>query len=164
MVPALSGERLCRWAKGIPLAGTTIARLIRAVRAYRNQKRKLLAAGAVCLAVDLLFVLSFYLVARGLPVHEPPLAEHLVIVPVANMAGAIPATPSGLGTMEAAVEVLYRTMPGGSGVLPGDGTLVTLAHRLTMIAVALVGMAYYLSHRAELGEVLAEAEEAEDVN
>jgi uncharacterized protein (TIRG00374 family) len=163
-VPGLSGERLCHRAEAVPLAGTTIARLVRAVRAYRNQKRMLLVAGTLCLVVDLLFILSFYLVARGLPVHEPPLAEHLVIVPVANMAGAIPATPSGLGTMEAAAELLYRTMPGGKQVLPGDGTMVTLAHRLTMIAVALVGMVYYLTHRTELGRVLAEAEEASDVN
>jgi glycosyltransferase 2 family protein len=83
---------------------------------------------------------------------------------VANLAGAIPATPSGLGTMEATVEVLYRTMPGNSQILRGDGTLVTLAFRLATIAVALVGMIYYLSHRAELGKVLAEAEEAADVN
>jgi hypothetical protein len=37
--------------------------------------------------------------------------------------------------------------------------VVTLAHRVTMMAVALVGLAYYLGHRAEVREVYAEAEE-----
>jgi uncharacterized membrane protein YbhN (UPF0104 family) len=83
-----------------------------------------------------------------------------MIVPAANMAGAIPATPSGLGTLEAAVEALYQAVPGNSGILPGDGTLVALAHRVTMIAVAMIGMIYYLSQRAELSDVLNEVEAA----
>ena len=62
------------------------------------------------------------------------------------------------------MEVLYRTVPGGEQVIPGDGTMVALAHRATMIAVALVGMVYYLAHRTEFGKVLAEAEESADVN
>ncbi len=163
-VPGLSGERICGRTEALPLVGKTAARLIRAVRTYRNQKPMLLVAGAICLVGDLLFITSLYLVARGLPVHAPSLGEHLVIVPVANMAGALPLTPSGLGTLEAAVEVLYRTVPGGEQVIPGDGTMVALAHRATMIAVALVGMVYYLAHRTEFGKVLAEAEESADVN
>ena len=116
-----------------------------------------LAAG-IGLVVDTLFVTSFYLVARGLPVHAPTFAQHLMIVPVANMAGAIPATPSGLGTLEAAADALYQAVPGNTGILPGDGTLVALAHRVTMIAVAMIGMVYYVSQRPELRDVLSEVE------
>ncbi len=163
LVPGLSGEWLCGWAEAVPVVGRTAGRLIRAVRAYRNQKRMLMVAGSICLVGDLLFITSFYLVARGLPVHEPSLAEHMVIVPVANMAGALPLTPSGLGTLEATADVLYRAVPGGEQTLKGDGTMVALAHRATMIAVALVGMLYYLAHRREFGKVLAEAEELEEM-
>jgi hypothetical protein len=160
-VPALLGPKLIGWVESVPWVGPTIHRLIDAVRAYRDQKPRLLAAGALSLVVDLLFVLSFYLVARGLPVHAPSLAQHLVIVPVANMAGALPLTPSGLGTMEAAAEVLYRAVPGGEASVPGDGTLVTLGHRVTMMAVALLGLLIYASQRAKWRDMIAEAEEME---
>ena len=86
-----------------------------------------------------------------MPVHAPTFAQHLLIVPVANMAGAIPATPSGLGDAgSGGRSALYQAVPGNSGIVPGDGTLVALAHRVTMIAVAMIGMVYYVSQRAEL--------------
>jgi uncharacterized membrane protein YbhN (UPF0104 family) len=163
-VPWLLSPRLIGWVEAVPLVGPTIYRLIDAVRAYRDQKPHLVLAWAICLGVDLLFVVSFYLVARGLPVHAPTLAQHMVIVPVANMAGAIPATPSGLGTMEAAVEVLYRAVPGGDQAVPGDGTLVSLGHRVTMITVALVGLLYYVTQRSNLQKMLEEAEEMEEMS
>jgi glycosyltransferase 2 family protein len=159
-VPLLTGELIRGWAEKVPLVGETAGRLIGAVEAYRDQKARLFLAAGIGLVVDTFFVTSFYLVARGLPVQAPTFAQHLMIVPAANMAGAIPATPSGLGTLEAAVEALYQAVPGNSGILPGDGTLVALAHRVTMIAVAMIGMIYYVSQRAELSEVLNEVEAA----
>jgi uncharacterized protein (TIRG00374 family) len=160
-VPLVTDERIRGFAEGVPIVGATAGRLIGAIEAYRDQKSQLLLAAGIGLVVDALFVTSFYLVARGLPVHAPTFAQHLLIVPVANMAGAIPATPSGLGTLEAAADALYQAVPGNSGIVPGDGTLVALAHRVTMIAVAMIGMVYYVSQRAELQRVLREAEAAE---
>jgi hypothetical protein len=158
-VPALSGPSVSQLVEMIPLVGKTIARLIGAVRLFRDEKRRLVSAVALSATLAVFYASSYYFVARGLPVHEPTWAEHLVIVPIASLAGAIPATPNGLGTLEAAIEVLYRAMPGGGDVVAGDGTMVALAHRVTMMAVALVGMAYYLSHRAEVREMIHEAEE-----
>jgi uncharacterized protein (TIRG00374 family) len=158
-VPALSGNAIGGFAGRVPIAGTTLARLLGTVRAYREQKGLLAAAAAVSALSNLMFITSFDLVARGLPVQRPTYPEHLVLVPVASMVGAIPITFAGLGTMELAVEELYQVMPGAAGVRPGDGTMVALAQRVTMIAVALIGLVYYLSHRAEVREVYAEAEE-----
>ena len=113
-------------------------------------------SGRRCLVRDLVLP-RITRIAGPLP---PTFAQHLLIVPVANMAGAIPATPSGLGTLEAAAEALYQAVPRNPGIAPGDGTLVALAHRVTMIAVAVIGMAYYVSQRSELGDVLTEMETA----
>ena len=150
-------------AEAAPVVGKTIARLLETVDVYRSQKPTLLAAFSVSLGMALCFITSFYLVARGLPIHEPPWAEHLVIVPVAGLVGAIPLTPSGLGTLELAVEELYKTMPGGTFVNTGDGTLVALGRRVTEMAVALIGLVYCLGHRREVREVFVEAEEAADM-
>jgi uncharacterized protein (TIRG00374 family) len=159
-VPLLTGERIRRLFGAVPLVGGTAARLIGAVEAYRDQKSRLCLAASICLVVDVLLVTSFYLVARGLPVHTPTFAQHFLIVPVANMAGAIPATPSGLGTLEAAAEALYQAVPGNPEIIPGDGTLVALAHRATISVVALIGITYYVSQRAGLCDVLTEMEAA----
>ena len=163
VVPGLSGLRMSRWAEAIPLVGRTIARLLGAVQAFRSQKRILLAAFGLSVLVALFFISSYYLVARGLPIEEPSWTEHLMIVPVAGLVGAIPITPSGLGTLELAVEELYKAMPGGDGVERGDGTLVALARRVTELAVALVGLVFYLTHRREVDDVYAEAEEAAEI-
>jgi glycosyltransferase 2 family protein len=159
-VPVLTGQWIRGWFERVPWVGTTAARLVGAVEAYRDQKSRLLLAASIGLVVDALFITSFFLVSRGLPVHAPTFAQHLFIVPVADIAGAIPVTPSGLGTLEAAVEALYQGMPGELKATAGDGILVALAHRLTMIAVAAISMVYYVSHRSELREALTEVEAA----
>jgi uncharacterized membrane protein YbhN (UPF0104 family) len=129
------------------------------VRTYRSRKSILLAALGLSALVAVFFISSYYLVARGLPVHAPSFTEHLMIVPVAGLVGAIPITPSGLGTLELAVEELYKAVPGGGGVERGDGTLVALTRRMTELAVALLGLVFFLTHRREVEEVYAEAEE-----
>jgi uncharacterized protein (TIRG00374 family) len=161
-VPELSGERISLWFAKLPIVGKTAARLLGTVRVYRTQQRTLLSAFGISAVMALFFVTSYYLVARGLPVHEPTWTEHLVIVPTAGLVGAIPITPSGLGTTELAVEELYETMPGGGEDRKGDGTLVALARRATELAVALVGLVFYLTHRRQVEEVFEEAEEVAD--
>jgi glycosyltransferase 2 family protein len=164
LVPMLSGTTITGWCEKLPLVGKTAARLLGTVRVYRTQRRMLLAAFGISAVMALFFVTSFYMVARGLPVHEPTWAEHLVIVPTAGLVGAIPITPSGLGTMELAVEELYKTMPGGDDDRTGDGTLVALGRRTTELAVALVGLVFYFTHRRQMREVYAEAEEAAEAD
>ena len=88
-------------------------------------------------------------------------SKHFVIVPIANLAGAIPATPSGLGTMELAVDKLYQAVPTASSIPAGDGTLVALGQRATMILVAAVCLAFYVLQRGDLREAMHEIEEVE---
>jgi uncharacterized protein (TIRG00374 family) len=161
-IPALSGPRIIGWARSLPLVGSTAARLLGAVQAYRTQRRTLLAAFSISILMALGFVSSFYMCARALPVQAPTWAEHLVIVPTAGLVGAIPLTPSGLGTTELAVEELYEAMPGGNKDRRGDGTMVAITRRGTEIVVALVGLVYYATHWRKVREVYAEAEEALD--
>ena len=159
-VGVLSGPWACDRVNRCPLVGNTLARVLQTVHVYRHKRRMLLGALGVSCIIALCFITSYYLVARGLPINEPSWAEHLVIAPVAALVGAIPLTPSGLGTTEFAVEELYKAMPYGGEVEKGDGTLVSVGRRLTDIAVALIGLGFYLMHRREVQEVFAEAEEA----
>jgi glycosyltransferase 2 family protein len=161
-VDGMSGGWMAAQLAAVPIAGKTLARLLGTVQVYRTRKRMLLGAFVASTLMALCFITTFYLVARGLPIHAPPWSEHVVIVPVAGLVGAIPLTPSGLGTTEFAVEELYKAMPDGKETASGDGTLVGLGRRVTDIAVAMVGLGFYLGHRREVEEVFAEAEEAAD--
>ncbi len=160
-VPMLSGKWVRKLVGDVPLVGSTAARLIGTIAAYREQKRNLLLACSISLVSNAIFILSFYFVSRGLPVQAPSLVKHFVIVPVANLAGAIPATPSGLGTMELALDKLYQAVPTTQKILAGDGTLVALGQRATMILVAAACLAFYVLQRGKLRDVIHEVEEAE---
>jgi glycosyltransferase 2 family protein len=158
-LPRRPEPMFARQAASTPLVGATLVRLLAAAHTYRGQKHTLLRAFGLSVLVALFFASSYYFVARGLPIAEPTWTEHLMIVPVAGLVGAIPITPSGLGTVELAVEELYRAMPGSADIRRGDGTLVALTRRATELMVALLGLVFYLTHRREVEEVYEEAEE-----
>jgi glycosyltransferase 2 family protein len=162
LFPALSGSRVRKGAERVPLVGSTISRLLGAAHVYRSQRKTLVVAFGISIVMALFYVTSFYSVGRAIPVHEPTWTEHLVIVPTAGLVGAIPITPSGLGTTELAVEELYETMPGGNGERKGDGTMVALGRRATEVVVALIGLVFYFTHWRTMREVYAEAEETAD--
>lgn len=161
LVPALSGPGIRSLLNRVPVAGPIAARLIGIVSDYRDEKRYVLGACAISIFSNTFFILSFYFVAQGLPVQAPSLAEHFVIVPTANLAGAIPATPSGLGTMELAVDKLYQTVPTDVKIPAGDGTLVALGQRATMILFAAVCLVFYVAQRGDFRRAMQEIEEVE---
>jgi uncharacterized membrane protein YbhN (UPF0104 family) len=154
----LTGPRVTGMTAAIPIAGKTIARMLATVQVYRCEKLMLAAAFAVSIVMALCYVTSYWLMSQGLPIQAPSWEQHLVIVPIAGIVGAVPLTPSGLGTTELAIEELYKRMP-GIQVMQGDGTLVGIGRRATDIAVALIGLTFYLTHRSEVREVYAEAEQ-----
>ena len=156
---SLTGPRVTQRVANVPVAGKAIARMMATVQVFRTRKRMLVAALVASLAMAVCFVGSYWLVAEGLPIDAPSFQQHMMIVPIAGIVGTIPLTPSGLGTTELAIEKLYQKMPGVTST-PGDGTLVGIGRRMTDIAVALIGLAFYLTHRKEVAEVFAEAEEA----
>jgi uncharacterized protein (TIRG00374 family) len=162
LIAPLSGPHIRFWLERLPLVGKTAGRLLGVVALYRSRKPMVLAAFGVSLCMSITFVTAFYLIARGLPMNAPTWREQAVIVPCASLVGAIPMTPSGLGTTEYALDQLYLIMPGGSQRKEGDGFLVGFARRINDIAVAAIGIAFYLSHRRQMKEVMDEAEQLAD--
>jgi uncharacterized membrane protein YbhN (UPF0104 family) len=163
LVPTLTGPSVIGWVHRLPIIGPTGARLLGAVATYRNQKRQLAAAAAISFGSNIANITAVYLMASGLPIERPTFREHLVIVPVANMVGAIPATPNGLGTKEAAVDLLYHTVPAKQQISEGIGTMVALAYRVAEMTVAALGLIYYLSRRREVSDVYHEAEDVAEL-
>ena len=95
----------------LPRVGSICERLIAAVRRYRSRAWVLGAALLLTLVAQWLFAVSFYLVAAGLLEHPPSLASHMVMVPLAMIAGIVPLPMSGLGAVEGVYEFFYRSIP-----------------------------------------------------
>lgn len=146
--PGFTGDWLVRLVGRVPLIGAIGVQFVAALAAYRDRKRQLLAAFLLSVVVDTFFIVSMYLVASGLPIRVPTLGEHFLVVPLALVAGSIPITPSGLGTLELAVNALYQVVPSGVEIVDGTGTIVTLAHRVGMMIVASIGVLFYASQRS----------------
>lgn len=144
VIPLAPGRPLERLAKAfgkMPLVGTVAEKAGELAAVYHDGRRTLLAALLAGLAMNGVFILSFYLAAAALPLPIPTLAEHYFAVPLVAICGALPISPNGLGTIEAAAEYLYRTLLPEAVV--GTGVLAALSHRLAMIATGVVAAAYY---------------------
>lgn len=157
LIPGFTRGSVSEFLARLPKVGHTIEQLINSVRMYRNKRGIMVLIFAMSMLVHCLLTVSVYLIAVAIFTHVPPLREHLIIVPLSNVAGALPFTPAGLGTFEFAMKELYEHVPSDG---PGDvvGVLVALAFRLVTIVIAAVGVVYYWSCRKEVQEVLDAAE------
>ncbi|MDA1053068.1 MAG: lysylphosphatidylglycerol synthase transmembrane domain-containing protein [Planctomycetota bacterium] len=159
LVPGFTRGSLSEFLTGLPKIGHTVGRLIESVRMFRNRYDVMGLILLMSMGVHTLLAFSIFLIARGLFGQTPTLGEHMIIVPLSNVAGAIPFMPGGLGTFEFAMEKLYTYVPANG---PGDviGVLVALSYRIVTIAIAGVGVVFYWTSRQEVREVMNEAEHA----
>lgn len=155
MSPLATGRRVRAWADQVPLVGHTVTRLINATAVYHSRRLYVFAALALAAVTHAMLILAFWFISRGLPVHEPTLYQSASIVPPSLVAGALPLTPGGLGTLEAATEFFYATL----NAREGDGTIVALAYRAMTYVFAALGACYYLTARRRIDVMLHEAEE-----
>jgi glycosyltransferase 2 family protein len=147
MLPGFTTSPLLEWAINLPKIGGLLEHGISAFRMYRRQPLVLLNSAILSVAVHLLMTIAISLVARGLFANPPTFPEHLIIVPLSNLVGALPVTPAGLGTFEVAMESLYRTIPADK--VDASAVTVALAFRVITIGVAAVGMCVYWWNRRE---------------
>lgn len=159
LIPGFTRGSLSDWLARLPKIGSLIEQVLTSVRIYRDKKLVMGAILAMSMGVHSLFAVALYLIAIALFETSPSLPDHLIIVPLSMVAGALPFTPAGLGTFEYAMGELYGFVPAAG---PGDaiGILVAMAFRLVTIAIATIGIGFYWACRREVQEVLHEAEEA----
>ncbi len=155
MSPLATGKRVRGLADRLPAVGHTVTQLIDAAAIYRSRRGYVFAALGLAMLTHCLLILAFWCTSRGLPVYEPTLFQNASIVPPCLVAGALPLTPGGLGTMELAIEFFYVML----GAQKGDGTIVALAYRAMTYVVAAIGACYYLTARKKIDTLLHEAEE-----
>jgi uncharacterized protein (TIRG00374 family) len=161
LIPGFTQGRFSRFLCSVPRVGRIFHQLLDAVRMYRTRLGVVALSLVLSMFIHLLSVVGFYVLGRSIPGPLPTLSEHFVIVPLAMVAGAIPITPNGLGTMEAAIKMLFPLMS-AEHVDGSRGLLVSLVFRLITIIIALVGVVIYALTRREVSAVMHEAEEIEE--
>lgn len=154
-IPRVRRGRLVQSLGRVPKIGPLLGRWLLVVDMYGRKPGTLIAAGLLSVGIHVSIAVALFLVASALFSEPPTLGEHFIIVPLANVAGALPFTPAGLGTFELAMERLYVLVPAHTD---GDGVIVALCYRLITIIVAAIGMVYYLTSRKEVSAIMAEAE------
>ncbi len=156
--PGLTGGRVSGTLSRLPAVGKILNQVLEAIRIYRTRLSVLAVALLITLFTHSSITLSFYLTAHGLGVAAPTLAEHFLIVPLANLTGAIPLPMGALGAIEAAYDFLYHYVSRSVEVPRGQGVIVAIVYRLLMVVVAMIGVCYFFASRREVLEVMHEAE------
>ena len=152
--PLATGRRVRETADQLPLVGHTLTRLIDAAATYHQRRGYVFAGLGLAMTTHTMLVSAFWFTSQALPVFKPTFTQNASIVPPCLLAGTIPLTPGGLGTLEATVEFFYTKI----GATEGDGTIVALAFRTMTYAFAAVGACYYVTARKRIDTMLQEAE------
>ena len=156
LMPGIATSSLWDSLSRIPLVGSTIHRLVAAVRTYRNQKSVLLLAVLMSVCVHALLCVGIYLVARSLTGTCPSLATHFAIIPIASVANAVP-LPGGLGALELALDAVYRAVS-PPGAVPRQGFIVALGYRFLTLFVAGFGIYFWIAGRKKVANLLRQAQ------
>jgi uncharacterized protein (TIRG00374 family) len=162
LVPGFTQGRFSEFLRNLPRTGRIFHQLLDAVRMYRSRLGTIALSVVLSIGVHILTVFGYYVLGLAVPGASPTLGDHFVIVPLAMVAGAVPITPNGLGTMEAAIEELFTLMTDGE--VPGSrGLLISLIFRIITILIAMIGVVIYATTRRQVADVMQEAEEEEAV-
>lgn len=140
-----------RWGK----LGAIIDQVVSPLRMFHHHPWAFAGALLATLGVHSLLAVSVYWIALGLYADQaPPLIDHFLISPIANLASALPIAPAGIGVLEAAMEWLYRAVP----VVPTavSGTLVGLVFELVKVNLAILGMLFYWTAGSDIRRSLAQ--------
>ena len=145
-------ERLIDLVAGMPLAGSTLARMARSIRSLRQSPNVLILMIVYSLGVHSLLATSVFLISKGLYPAHPTFSQHLMIVPPSMAVGTLPLAPGGVGYQEAALATLFKQLPSVPETY--SAILVATIYRLVTLLIAGVGLIYYwASHGQELAEV-----------
>ena len=166
IAPGQPLAKISRLLSSVPLLGNLFEGIATLAGRYNSGRQFLLLSLALGMVGNLLMFAAFYCAAKALPIDPPSFLEHLFIVPVASVAGALPISPNGLGTTELVTKYLYQWV-GASGtsgavVAKDDGTLVALGFRLIMVATASVATIYFFASRQKDEHIPTEEEIAAD--
>ncbi len=137
-----SGWRLVRW----------LGKLDEALVAYRGAWRTLALAAVLSVASQALAILSVATFGRAIGLPLAP-AEYLLAIPAIYIVAAVPITPGGIGTAEAAFAFFLTRL----GVPEPDAVTLALLSRATILAYSLAGGVVFVATRSRQASPVLDA-------
>ena len=164
LVMLLVTSKFQRWVmkitRKVPRIGPRLHTLLANLLLYQQRKRAIFSAIALSVMVHVTIAVTIHLCASGIYSVTPTLAQHFVISPLANVVGALPIAPSGMGTFEVAMRYLYDQVPAGK-TNQDMGLVVGIVFRAITVVTAVIGLMFYLVNRRRISSVSSSKAEAE---
>jgi hypothetical protein len=157
LIPAVTRSRVWDRLEHAPVIGGVLHKLVGAMRVYRQRIDRLLIAVALSLGIHLLYISAVVVMSRSIgvePQYQPPIGSIAIIVPPSMCAGALP-----IGAFEMTLNLLFRAIS-PAGAPQNVGFLIAIAYRVIQVAIAAIGLVYWLASRREVTELIHEAEVA----
>lgn len=131
-------------AGACPFVGPLLQKATAATLLYRRRKITLFKAFVATLVVHALFSVALYCFASGLYGAVPSLVDHVVLYCSANVGSIVPLSA---GPFEYFLDELYPLFKSDATALftTGYGATIGVAYRLGAVAVAVLGVVYYLA-------------------
>jgi glycosyltransferase 2 family protein len=120
------------WTRRIPPLFQLIMPLLAAVDRFRSTPGIFALAVVSGMVVHIGSAASLWLMAYGLGVPHPTLAEHCLITPLAMCTGLLPLPLAGLGAMELVIDQLYQAT---ASTTAGAGLIAAFGNRLLGLTV-----------------------------
>lgn len=165
--PSVTRWRGVRIVERLPLVGHALGELLHGVELYQTKKKAILLSVLVSLVAHIGMIGGFYCCALAMrQAWIPDLGAHYYFMPIAELFGVLIPVPGGVGTLEGAIAQSYRSIAAVSSI-PGDqafaaGLAAALAFRVVTVAIAAVGLAYYVTARKEISQALEDAAHVSD--
>jgi uncharacterized membrane protein YbhN (UPF0104 family) len=170
LIPAFTHSRLMHWFTTWRYVGHIVKDLMDSITFYQGRRHVIALAAGLSLLGHVGFLSSFYLGALALHGDRqiPSYVDHLVGLPLPEALAAIPLTPGGVGTLEAAVGYFYEqhqlafdpnSSPADLKSAGANGLLTSLAYRMAGLLLGAVGVVFYFSGRKEMQQAEGAAPE-----
>ena len=143
LLPIRSNDWRIQLSERVPFVGKILKKFINAILEYRSRGRILVLAFFETIFVHLSFALSLYYIARGLYAVAPSITSHVVLYSLGNVGSIIPLSA---GPLELFLDELYPLFPivGRAPFELGYGMTIGATYRLATVAVAFIGVLFYL--------------------
>ena len=157
LVADKGADTVGKLSRRLPLGGI-LWKCFQAARECRRQPAALAAAFGVTLPIHVLACFSFYLATVAVGYTGDSYRHFLFLVPLGLFATAVPVSPGGVGTGQAAFVALFAFLPGGGGSLGADACTV---FQFVFMCVYLNGLWAYISRRKNTASAEARGETAD---
>ena len=111
-----------------------ILKINQAVFLYRYRRQTVVASLAISMVVHLIIISGIGIIGKGIGLSVP-MVTYFAVMPIVLIVMALPISPAGLGTGEAAAIYFW----GAQGVSGSEAVSLLLVYRMSQLVVSLIG-------------------------